>query len=109
MFDHELSCTKEEASQYWRVPQQLKVTNDSEFEAYTWENYYLDDEKPIEDIDDGYFSTGLLPPNEKDEVSDGYFFDHLNDDSSAQDDWFEDQVVEERKSPKGYHLHLKWN
>jgi hypothetical protein len=44
-------------------------------------------------------SAELLPPNEKDEVSDGYFFDHLNDDSSAQDDWFEDQVVEERKSP----------
>ncbi len=99
VFDHELSCTKEEACQCWTVPQWLKVTNNPEFEAYMWENYYLDDEEPIEDINDGYFSAGLLPPNEKDEVLDDYFFEHLNDDSSTQDNWFEDQVAEERKCP----------
>ena len=99
VFDHELSCTKEEACQCWTVPQWLKVTNDPEFEAYMWENYYLDDEEPIEDINDGYLSNGSLPPNEKDEVLDDYFFEHLNDDSSTQDNWFEDQVAEERKSP----------
>jgi transposase InsO family protein len=34
VFDHELSCTKEKASQCWTVPQQLKVTNNPEFEAF---------------------------------------------------------------------------
>ncbi len=58
VFDHELSCTKEEAHQCWRVPQWLKVTNNPEFEAYAQENYFLNDEEPIEDINNGYFSNG---------------------------------------------------
>ncbi len=48
MFDHELSCMKEEACQCWTVPQRLKVTNNPEFEAYARENYYLDDEELID-------------------------------------------------------------
>jgi hypothetical protein len=40
-----------------------------------------------------------LPPDKKEEVSDDYFFEHLNYDSSGQEDYFEEEVGEERKSP----------
>jgi hypothetical protein len=99
VFDYELSCTKEEACQYWTVPQWLQVINNPEFEAYMRENYYLDDEEAIEDINNGSFSNGSLPPDEKDEVLDDFFFKHLNDDSSTQEQLFEEEVAEERKIP----------
>jgi hypothetical protein len=98
VFDHELSCTKEEACQCWMVPQRLQVTNNQEFEAYVQKNCYLGDEEAMEEINDGYFSNGLLPPNKKDKVSDNYFFEHLNDNFSTQEDFFEEEVAEERKS-----------
>jgi hypothetical protein len=63
------------------------------------ENYYLNDEEAIEDINDGHISDGSLPSNKKDDVLDDYFFGHLNDNSSAQEEWFEEEVAEERKSP----------
>ena len=76
----------------------LRVT-DPEFEAYVWEKYFLNDEEAIKDIGNDYFSDGSLPPDEKDEVPDYYFFIHLNDNSSTQEDCFEEDIAEERKSP----------
>jgi hypothetical protein len=68
------------------VPERLKVTNDPQFAEYARENYIIDDDEICNDDkigdDDakGYFSDGLLPSDKKEEVSDEYFFDHLQDD-----------------------------
>ena len=78
--DNDISCSKEEARQCWTVPEWLKVTNDPEFTEYACKNYIIDDDKIYDDDAEGYFSDGLLPSDEKEEVSDEYFFDHLQDD-----------------------------
>jgi hypothetical protein len=84
--DHDFSCSKEEAQQCWMVPEHLKVTNDPQFAEYACENYIIDDDEICNDDeignDDakGYFSNRLLPSDKKEEVSDEYFFDHLQDD-----------------------------
>jgi hypothetical protein len=68
------------------VPERLKVTNDPQFTEYARKNYIINDDKISNDDkicnDDakGYFSDGSLPPDEKEEVSNEYFFDHLQDD-----------------------------
>ena len=49
---HELSCSNEEARQCWTVPQQLKVTNDPDFEAYVKDHFHLDDDGNDDDNDD---------------------------------------------------------
>ena len=78
--DHDFSCSKEEARLCWTVPGLLKVTNDPEFTEYARENYIIDDDEICDDDAKGYFSDRLLPSDEKEEVSDKYFFDHLQDD-----------------------------
>ncbi len=62
------------------VPKQLKVTNNPEFTKYARENYIIDDDKICDDDAKGYFSDGSLPSEEKEEVLDDNFFDHLQDD-----------------------------
>jgi hypothetical protein len=78
--DHDFSCLKEEAHQCWTVPERLKVTNDPEFTKYARKNYIIDDDEICDDDAEGYFSDGLLPSDKKEEVSNEYFFDHLQDD-----------------------------
>ncbi len=78
--DHDFSCSKEEAQQCWTVPEWLKVTNDPKFTKYARKNYIIDDDKICDDDAIGYFSDGLLPSDKKEEVSDEYFFDHMQDD-----------------------------
>ncbi len=78
--DHDFSCSKEEARQCWTVPERLNVTNDPEFTKYACKNYIIDDDKICDDDAKGYFSDGLLPSDEKEEVLDEYFFDHQQDD-----------------------------
>ena len=84
--DHDFSCLKEEARQCWTVPKRLKVTNDPQFAKYAHKNYIIDDDEICNDDeigdDDakGYFSDGSLPSDKKEEVSDKYFFEHLQDD-----------------------------
>jgi hypothetical protein len=84
--DHDFSCLKEEARRCWTVLEWLKMTNDPQFAKYACKNYIIDDDDICNDDeicnDDakGYFSDGSLPSDEKEEVSDEYFFDHLLDD-----------------------------
>ncbi len=78
--DHDFSCSKEEARQCWTVPERLKVTNDPEFTQYARMNYIINDDEISDDDAEGYFSDGLLPSDEKEEILDEYFFDHLQDD-----------------------------
>ncbi len=84
--DHDFSCLKEEARQCWTVPKRLKVTNDPQSAEYACEKYIIDDDeicnddKIGDDDAEGYFSDGSLPSDEKEEVSDEYFFDRLQDD-----------------------------
>jgi hypothetical protein len=78
--DHDFSCSKEEARQCWTVPERLQVTNDPKFTEYAHENYIIDDDKICDDDAKDYFSDKLLPSDEKEEVSDKYFFYHLQDD-----------------------------
>jgi hypothetical protein len=68
------------------VPEQLKITNDPEFTKYACENYIIDDDGNCDDDAEGYFSDQLLPSDKKEEVSDEYFFDHLQDDISEDHD-----------------------
>jgi hypothetical protein len=76
---HELSCSNNEARRCWTVPQRLKVTNDPDFEAYTKDHFHIIDEDNDGNPDDsGYFFDGSLPSDKKEEVSDSYFFEHLN-------------------------------
>ncbi len=84
--DHDISCLKEEVQRCWTVPERLKVTNDPQFAKYALKNYIIDydeiwdDDKIGNDDAKGYFSNGSLPSDKKEEVSDEYFFDHLQDD-----------------------------
>jgi hypothetical protein len=78
--DRDFSCSKEEARRCWTVPEWPKVTNDPEFTEYAHENYIINDDEICDDDAIGYFSERSLPSDEKEEVSDEYFFDHLQDD-----------------------------
>jgi hypothetical protein len=68
------------------VPERLKVTNDPQFTKYARKNYIIndgeisDDDEICNDDAEGYFSDRLLPSDEKEEVSDEFFFVHLQDD-----------------------------
>ncbi len=75
--DHEFSCSKEEAHQYWTVPDWHKVSNNPEMNAHAHEHHILDDGVVADDDADGYFSDGQLPSDKKEEVTDNCFFDHL--------------------------------
>jgi hypothetical protein len=97
--DHEFSCSKEEARQCLAVLEQLKVTNVPEFTGYVCKNYIIDNEEICDDDAKGYFSDGSLPSDEKEEVSDEYFFNHLKDDISEED----------HGEGKGYHTFNKFN
>jgi hypothetical protein len=74
------------------------VTNDPQFSEYAHENYIIDDDEICNndeignDDAEGYFSDRSLPSDEKEEVSDEYFFDHLQDDIA--EDIAEDYPVE---------------
>jgi hypothetical protein len=107
--DHDFSCSKEEARQCLTVPERLKVTNDPQFAKYACKNYIIDDDEICDDdeIDEddaeGYFSDGSLPSDEEEEVSDEYFFDHL------QDDIAEDYPVEVKGIPTSNAFDAKGN
>jgi hypothetical protein len=80
------------------VPKRLKVTNDPQFAKYAHKNYILDNNEICnnDEIDDdgakGYFLDGSLPSDEKEEFSNEYFFDHLQNDIA--EDIAEDYPVE---------------
>jgi hypothetical protein len=77
---HELSCSNNEACRCWTVPRRLKVTNNLDFEACTKDHFNVDYEDDDDNADDsGYFSNGSLPSEEKEEVLDSEFYEHLND------------------------------
>ncbi len=85
------------------------MTNDPQFAKYAHENYIIDNDevcndKEIGDADaEGYFSDRSLPSDEKEEVSDEYFFDHL------QDDIAEDYPVEVKGLPTSNAFDAKGN
>ncbi len=97
--DHDFSCLKQEVPRCWTVPERLKVTNDPEFTEYARENCIINDDKICDDDAKGYFSDESLPSDKKEEVSDEYLFDHL------QDDITEDNNVE----GKGYNPFKKFD
>jgi hypothetical protein len=72
------------SAQCWTVPEGLKVINNSEFTKYARKKYIIDDDKNCDDDAKGYFSDGVLPSDEKEEVSEEYFFDHLQDDITEE-------------------------
>ena len=101
-FDHEVSCSEEEARQSWTLPQLLKITNNTEFSGYVSSIYHLDDGSAADDEDDdGYFSDEMLPEDERDEVTDENFLKHLvtpnslgvNDGSAADDEDDDDMLL----------------
>jgi hypothetical protein len=82
--DHDFLCLKEEARRCWTVPEGLKVTNNPEFTKYARKKYIIDDDKNCDVDAKGYFSDGVLPSDKKEEVSEEYFFDHLQDDITEE-------------------------
>jgi hypothetical protein len=77
-FDHEVSCSKEEAHWCWTLQQLLKVINNTEFSNYVSANYHLDDGSAANDEDDdGDFSDETLPEDKRDEVTDEDLLKHL--------------------------------
>ncbi len=91
------------------MPERLKVANDPQVAKYACKNYIIDDDEICDDDkigdDDagGYFLDGSLPSDEKEEVSDEYFFDHL------QDDIAEDYPVEVKGLPTSNAFDAKGN
>ncbi len=81
---HDFSCLKEEGHQCWMVPEQLKLTNNPKFTEYACKNYIVDNDKICDDDAKGYFLDGLLLSDNNEELSDDYFFDHLQDDISEE-------------------------
>ncbi len=67
-----------------RYQRGLKVTNNPEFTEYACKKYIIDDDKICDDDAKGYFLDGALPSNKKEEVSEEYFFDHLQDDITEE-------------------------
>jgi hypothetical protein len=83
--DHMVMCTKDQARACWTLPEILKVTDDPEFQEYAEDNYYLADEEDNNNDKDnanGYFSDGSLPRKQMDEVDDDFFFGHILEDLS---------------------------
>jgi len=79
-YDHQFSCSKEEARMCWTIDQRMLVTNDAEFNENVVMDYNIDDNaSDVADEDEGYFSDDEVPANETDEVTDEYFFAHLHD------------------------------
>jgi hypothetical protein len=63
--------------------------DDAKFQAYAEENYFLADEEDnndrLDNNNDGYFSDGTLPMEERDEVDDDCFFNNILEDLSEND------------------------
>ncbi len=77
-FDHEVSCSEEEARWCWTLPQLLKITNNTEFPDYVSSIYHLDDGFAADDENDnGYFSDQILLEDERDAITDEDFLKHL--------------------------------
>ncbi len=91
------------------MPECLKVTNDPQFAEYACKNFIIDDDEICNhdeignDDAKGYFSDGSLPSDKKEEVSNKYFFDHL------QDDIAEDYPVEVKGLPTSNAFDAKGN
>jgi hypothetical protein len=83
--DHMVMCTKHQARGCLTLPEILKVTDNPKFQEYAEDNYFLADEVDNNDVDndaDGYFSDGSLPRKQMDEVDDDFFFGHILEDLS---------------------------
>ena len=58
----------------------MHVTNDPVFATYAAKSFHLNEEEPIDNVDDsGYFSDGSLASDAKEEVLDEFFVNHLED------------------------------
>jgi hypothetical protein len=105
--DHMVMCTKDQARACWTLPEILKVTDDPEFQEYAEDNYFLADEEDNNDADDdadGYFSDGTLPHEQMDEVDDDFFFGHILEDLSDDNNLNarpigDEGIVDDRSSP----------
>ncbi len=97
VYDHPLTCSKEEARCCWTIDDRIRVTSEPHFEDYVREMYQIRQERgdyneDQQDIDDsGYWSSDDLLVKESEEVTDSYFYDHLYDKN-------------DRKSPPKEHL-----
>ncbi len=83
--NHQVTCTTAEACHCLTLTHLMKVMDeDDDFKAYVDANYYLadeeeygDDDTILNEEDDGYFSDGTLPSEERDKVDDNYFFSSI--------------------------------
>ena len=97
-FDHQFSCSKEDARKCWTVDELMKVTNNNEFNNNVEREYnlHVDRDDNSSDVDD-YFSDDELPADETDEVSDDYFYAHLMDDTMDINTNYDDAEEDDRK------------
>ncbi len=95
VYDHPLTCSKEEACHCWTIDDRMKVTSEPHFEDYVRETYHTrqdrgDYKQQKEEIDDsGYFPSDDLSVKGTEEVTDSYFYEHLfnsNDSKSPPED-----------------------
>ena len=79
-YHHQFSCSKEDARKCWTIDERMLVTNDAEFNENVAMDYNIgDNASDVADEDDGYFSDDEVPADETEEVTDEYFYAHLND------------------------------
>ena len=81
LFNHQYSCTKEDARKCWTVNDIVHVTNDTEFKDNVTKEYNLSNVDEEEDSE--YFSDDEVPDSEKEEVTDEYFYAHLMHDDNV--------------------------
>ena len=83
VYDHPLTCSKEEARRCWTIDERIRVTSEPYFEDYVRDTYHIregtqDEDQDNEDLKDiGYWSSDDLPLEEADEVTDSYFYENL--------------------------------
>ena len=102
-FDHEFACLKEEARKCWTIGEQLQVTNDTAFQEYVKEYFYVDADRDQYDSsyedDLSYFSDDNINETKTKEVDDTFFDKHLMDDVSEDVSKQPALHLDGRKSP----------
>ena len=102
-FDHELACSKEEARKCWTIEDQLQVTNDTAFQEYVKEYFYLDADRDEDDLsyedDSRYFLDDNINESKMEERDDTFFDEHLMDDVSEDVSKQPALHLDDRKSP----------
>jgi hypothetical protein len=85
-YDHEFACSKEEARKCWIIEEQMQVTNDTAFQEYAKEYFYVDADRDKDDLsyedDSSYLLDDDINDTKTEEVDNTFFNEHLMDDVS---------------------------